>query len=75
MKKKIILTLMVITLSILAFGVINVSAETEGIYTYTVSNRKATITDCFDMKIQFADCIPQSRSMFLMGCSYANLTE
>ncbi len=46
MKKKFILVLMMITLSILAFGMINVSASIEGIYTYTISGGEATITDC-----------------------------
>ena len=46
MKKKILLTLMVITIGLILFGTISVSAETEGIYTYTVSNGEATITDC-----------------------------
>jgi len=46
MKKKTLLALMVITFGILAFGVVTVSAETEGIYTYTVSNGEAKITAC-----------------------------
>ena len=46
MKKKILLTLMVITIGLILFGTISVSAETEGIYTYTVSNGEATIIDC-----------------------------
>lgn len=44
--KKILLSLIIIVIGMLAFGVINVSAETEGIYTYSVSNGMATITDC-----------------------------
>ncbi|MBO5407801.1 MAG: leucine-rich repeat domain-containing protein [Clostridia bacterium] len=46
MKKKILLSLLVLLLGILAFGTMSASAETEGIYTYSVSGGKATITDC-----------------------------
>ena len=46
MKKKFLLSLIIITFSILVFGIINVSAETSGIYIYSVSGGKATITDC-----------------------------
>ena len=46
MKKKFLLALMVVVLSIIAFGTISASAEKEEIYTYSVSNEQATITDC-----------------------------
>ncbi|MBQ4527060.1 MAG: leucine-rich repeat protein [Clostridia bacterium] len=46
MKKKLLLTSLVICIGILVFGVINASAETEGYFTYTVSNGEATITSC-----------------------------
>ncbi len=46
MKKRILLAIMMIALSTLAFGVISASAATEGIYTYTFSNGQATITKC-----------------------------
>ena len=37
---------MIIITGIFALGAVNASAATEGIYTYSVSNGKATITDC-----------------------------
>lgn len=46
MKKKILLAVMIITISIIAFGAVNVSAETDGIFTYKISNNEVTITDC-----------------------------
>ena len=46
MKKKLLLALWVIVLSLLVFGTISASAETEGIYTYSVSNGTAIITGC-----------------------------
>ena len=46
MKKKALLTLMVIALNMLVFGMINVSAETYEDLTYTVVNGEVTITDC-----------------------------
>ena len=45
MKKKSLLFILV-CISIFAFGAISVSAETDGIYTYSVSDGKATITSC-----------------------------
>ncbi|MBR5240254.1 MAG: leucine-rich repeat protein [Clostridia bacterium] len=45
MKKKVLLSIIVIVLGILAFGVMSASAETSGYYTYSVSNGEATITD------------------------------
>ena len=46
MKKKILLTLMLVVFGVLFFGAFSVSAETDGIYTYKVESRKVTITDC-----------------------------
>ncbi len=46
MKKKFLLVSIMIMLGLLAFFTISVSAETDGIYTYSISNGKATITDC-----------------------------
>lgn len=46
MKKKILSTIFTVCLTIFAFGAISASAETEGIYTYSVSNGEATIEDC-----------------------------
>lgn len=46
MRKKTLLTLMLILISIIAVGTINVSAETYGDLTYTISSGKASITDC-----------------------------
>lgn len=46
MKKKLLITLIAICTILLAFGMIKASAATEGIYTYTVSNDEAIITDC-----------------------------
>jgi len=46
MKKKILLTLTAMILGIFALGAVNVSAETYGDLTYTVSNGEVTITDC-----------------------------
>ena len=46
MKKKILLALMVVALSIIAFGTLSASAAKEGVLTYSVSNGKATITEC-----------------------------
>lgn len=46
MKKKIFFTFIMIVFSVLAFTMLNVSAETDGIYTYKVESRKVTITDC-----------------------------
>ena len=43
MKKKLLLTLMLIMLSLIAFGTISVSAAN---LSYTVSDGKATVTDC-----------------------------
>ena len=43
MKKRFLLSLLVITISIIVFGTISASAETEGIYTYTVLNGEAAI--------------------------------
>ena len=44
MKKKFLLTLILITINILILGIVSTSAETVGIYTYSVSDGKATIT-------------------------------
>lgn len=46
MKKKLLLAFMIIAIGIIAFITISVSAATEGIYTYSVSNSEATITNC-----------------------------
>lgn len=46
MKKKLLLSLIVIVLGVIAFGAVSVSAETSGYYTYTVTNGEATITRC-----------------------------
>ncbi|MBR2476608.1 MAG: leucine-rich repeat domain-containing protein [Clostridia bacterium] len=46
MKKKLLLTIITLILGVLAIGVVTASAATSGIYTYTVSGSKATITDC-----------------------------
>ncbi len=46
MKKKLLLSAILICIGILAFGIINASAETYGDLTYTISNNKVTITDC-----------------------------
>ena len=46
MKKKILITLIAACTILLVFGVLSASAETEGIYTYIVSNGEATITEC-----------------------------
>ena len=46
MKSKILLVLIVIAVSIIAFGVINTSAATYGNLSYTVSKDNATITGC-----------------------------
>lgn len=46
MKKKLLITLIAICTILFAIGMIKASAATEGIYTYTISNNKATITDC-----------------------------
>ena len=64
MKKKILLVFMVLILGILAFGMISVSAEmyaveTDGIYTYTVSDGKAEITAC-DSSASGAITIPST---------------
>ena len=44
--KKMLITLIGVCSILFALGMMNVSAETNGIYTYTVSNGKVTITDC-----------------------------
>ena len=59
MKKKILSTVFMVCLTILALGTINASAETEGIYTYSVANGEATITDC-DTSASGAITIPSS---------------
>ncbi len=46
MKKKFLIALIAVCTIMFAFGVLSVSAETEGIYTYIVSNGEATITEC-----------------------------
>lgn len=46
MKKKFLITLVAVYTILFAFCMINASAETEGIYTYTISNGEATITRC-----------------------------
>lgn len=46
MKKKFLITLIAVCTMLLAFGIINASAATDGIYTYSVSKEKATITGC-----------------------------
>lgn len=47
MKKKILLSFMLICISVFAFGALSVSAEKYGDYLYyTVSNDEVTITDC-----------------------------
>ena len=68
MKKKLLLTLMVIMLSLITFGTISASAETEGIYTYTVSNGEVTITDC-DESASGEIVIPD----MLGGCSITRI--
>lgn len=44
--KKILLALMVIAISINAFGTVSAEVETEGIYTYRVVNGGAWIEEC-----------------------------
>ncbi len=46
MKGKFLVTLVAMCTMLFAFGMINVTAATNGIYTYSVSNGEATITDC-----------------------------
>ena len=46
MKNKLLISCVIIVLGILAYGTISASAATEGIYTYSVSGGKATITAC-----------------------------
>lgn len=46
MKKKIIFSLIVITLSILAFGIMSASASTYGNLTYVVVNGEVSIISC-----------------------------
>ncbi len=46
MKKKILSPVFMVFLTIFAFDTINALAETEGIYTYSVSNGNVTITKC-----------------------------
>ena len=59
MKKKILLALMLIMLTIIALGTISVSAATSGYYTYSVSNKIVTITDC-DTSISGEIVIPDT---------------
>ena len=60
MKKKTLLTLMIVAISIIVFGTLSASAATSGYYTYTVSNGKATITDCTDCRKS-----PEKSGLFL----------
>ncbi len=46
MKKKILLSLTIACISIFAFGMLNVSAETYESLTYKIVNREVTITNC-----------------------------
>lgn len=46
MKRKILLTLMIIMINIISFGTVSASAETYGDLTYTVSNGEVMITQC-----------------------------
>ena len=46
MKKKILLSIIIICLCVIAFGVIGVSAKTYGDLTYTISDGEVTITYC-----------------------------
>ena len=57
MKKKFLLAVMVIAISIIAFAAINASAATSGNYTYSIYNGEATITD-FNTSISGQITIP-----------------
>ncbi len=57
MKKRIILSLLVLCFGVILFGVITANAATYGNYTYTVSNGEVTIKDC-DTSVSGAITIP-----------------
>ncbi|MBO4954170.1 MAG: leucine-rich repeat domain-containing protein [Clostridia bacterium] len=46
--KKFLTTLLFVCTILLTFCMVNASAETDGIYTYSISNGEATITECSD---------------------------
>ncbi len=46
MEKKTLFVVLMIVFTLLLFGIVSASAETDGIYTYSVSNGEAKITSC-----------------------------